>query len=124
MQKLLQIINDKNTVNIGNNYDNLVHLRNWRIKVAYRGESIATEFVSKNVPPLGFGLSEAAEAQNYPPRHGRILSPQCIAAIKARRECCVNVQGGLGGCIAALVGQQFSGAIVKRFIIRLCTGTF
>lgn len=83
MQKLLQIINNKNTVNIGNNYDNLVHLRNWRIKVAYRGEAIVNEFVSKSAPPLGFGLSEAAETQNYPPRHGCILSLQCIAAIKA-----------------------------------------
>lgn len=83
VQKLLQIINNKNTVNIGNNYDNLVHLRNWRIKVAYRGEAIVNEFVLKSAPPLGFGLSEAAETQNYPPRHGRILSLQCIAAIKA-----------------------------------------
>nr|DAM74936.1 MAG TPA: hypothetical protein [Caudoviricetes sp.] len=42
-----------------------------------------------------------------------------LGALNSRRECCVGVPDGLGGCIEALVGQQFSGAIVKRFTVPL-----
>lgn len=83
MQKLLQIISDKNTVNIGNNYDNFVHLRNWRIKVTYRGDYIINRFLSENTPPLGFGLCGAKEERYYKHRRYSISPQQCIAAIKA-----------------------------------------
>lgn len=84
MQKLLQIINDKNTVNIGNTYDNLVHLRNWRIKVTPLGDYTESAFLGHGTPPFGIGLYGATKSENDEHRRwGTISPPQCIAAIKA-----------------------------------------
>nr|DAM74920.1 MAG TPA: hypothetical protein [Caudoviricetes sp.] len=97
MQKLLQIINDKNTVNIGNTYDNLVHLRNWRIKVTPLGDYTESAFLGRDTPPFGFGLYGATKSENDEHRRwGPISPPQCIAAIKA-----------LG--IPAYIGSLFAG---------------
>lgn len=84
MQKLLQVINDKNTVNIGNTYDNLVHLRNWRIKVTPLGDYTESALLGHDTPPFGFGLYGATKSENDEHRRwGPISPPQCIAAIKA-----------------------------------------
>ncbi|PNH22291.1 hypothetical protein CAL30_01520 [Megasphaera hutchinsoni] len=51
--------------------------------------------------------------------HSEKRIPPLFCKVIARGERCVNVQGGLGGYIAALVRQGGSGAIVKRFTVPL-----